>query len=198
MTEKNKHLSANLEPWLAEELQKYMNIHKCNQTEALHELFKERSRQIEPQIEVIKSTPQEAKLHSRKIEEQRELYALEEKRLATKDAYMQKSFERRMKVIAGTARPTPQGEKIVGDLNEGNLKFQGVLFPKTERKPEALPCDAYGFYGDWDWTPEQIAELENAIHKQAAELNKCILCSGLDVWEDWEMPKGWLGDGYNG
>ena len=150
------------------------------------------------------ATPKQAEAHKRRmltIEEDRERYELEQgrlaqkyelesKRLAERDAVDQKRHERKMREIAGTSHPTPTSETIdPQSLNSCMGKDQGVKFPKSKQPmytgtdtenwlkgTDHYPIpDFYGYISAWDWTPEQIAEME-----------KKIPCRGvLDDSYDW-------------
>lgn len=147
--------------------------------------------QIAPSTEIIRSIPKQAKPNVTRIENKKELYEYEKQRLewnaalidkkaekakeviAAQDSYDKNRHERRMKEIAGTAKPTQNAEKIDPEsIGNGNLKFQGVILPKTERGKEALKADAYGFYGTWDWTPEQITQMEKSIPCRGVQTDK--------------------------
>lgn len=149
--------------------------------------------QIEPSIEVITSTPKQAKQNIARIELEKQRLELmdafrqkeferDKQRLALEDASKQKSFERRLKYLASTAKPVANAEKIdPSSIGNGNCKFQGVIIPKTERCAGALKADAYGFYGDWDWTPEQIAQMEKSIPCRGVETDE-------EFYENWKLP----------
>jgi hypothetical protein len=140
--------------------------------------------QIEPSVEVIMSTPKQAKQNIARIELEKQRLELmdafrqreferDKERLALEDASKQKSFERRMKYVASTAKPVSNAEKIdSASVGDGNCKFQGIILPKTEICEGALKADAYGFYGNWDWTPEQIAQMEKSIPCRGVQTNE--------------------------
>lgn len=176
--------------------------------------------QIEPSIEIIRSTPKQAKQTIARIELEKQRLELmdafrqkeferDKERLALEDAFKQKSFERRMKYVASTAKPIPNAEKIdPTSIGDGNCKFQGVIIDKKQksdrcrsqsgdaaedalttgfdRKNEFMNgkdnypiADAYGYFGNWDWTPEQIAKMELSIPCKGFETNE-------EYYENWK------------
>ncbi len=156
--------------------------------------------QMAPSTEIIRSTPKQAKPNVARIENKRELYEFERQRLewnaalidkkaekakeviAAQDSYDKNRHERRMKEIAGTAKPTPNGEKIDPEsIGDGNCKFQGLILPKTQPCEGALKADAYGFYGNWDWTPEQIAQMERSIPCRGVQTDE-------EFYENLKLP----------
>jgi len=86
----------------------------------------------------------------------------------------------------------------------GNCQFQGALLPKTESCEGTLKADAYGFYDDWDWTPELIAKMRAATMPRSTnapkflpETQKVIPCQGVETdeefYENWK-PQTWWHD----
>jgi len=151
----------------AQEIEKYINIHKCSRTEAIRTVLAQT--QITPSVEVIRSTPQEAKKHINDLEKAQKILDMRA------EADHKHTVEVQLRELARQKTFTKAVDKIDGGSGDGHHETSYTI-PKTERPPEALKADAYGFYGDWDWTPEQIAAME-----------KQIPCRGVEEvdWESW-------------
>ena len=156
MTENKKiPFSFKADSSTTEKIEKYASLHKCTKSEAINALLS-----VETQMDVIRSTPKEASRHKEKMED-----------LAKMDEIDEKRFQRHMKEQAGKQNHTPESQKVEGGAGDGHHDT-GYKIPKGERPEGALVADAYGFYGDFDWTPEQLAELKKKIPLQGLDLEE--------------------------
>jgi hypothetical protein len=151
------------------------------------EISKIPNRQIKPSQEWIRSTPEEAKQTSKRIA------ALKEALDLKAEADHKHTLEVQKRALA-TARLTPQSLKVT-DWGAGHIGIDtGVKIQSKDLREiwkdtavdvnnehwlgggDHYPIpDANGFYGNFDWTPEQIAQME-----------KSIPCKGYEgKWGDW-------------
>jgi len=132
----------------AKQIEAYMGVHKCTQTEAIHALLSEKNTttQIERSVEVI--IPKKT---SEKIEQ-----------LKVMDELDERHHQRKMREIAASARPTPQAEKTIWGVGhigidtsfKVNSPSQGYIHVE-EPKPERVTLST--------------AEWEQKIHGEGGE-----------------------------
>jgi hypothetical protein len=89
------------------------------------------------------------------------------------ESYAIREHERKMQELAGRSTYTPNADKLEG-CTGGRLKDTAYYPPKVKRAKEALVADEYGFYGAWDWIPEQIKKMQESIP-----------CRGVQTEEEW-------------
>ena len=130
-------VTAYLPPEAVERVKKYMLEHKgVSQSEALIALLAP-----ETQIEVIRSSPEQANRHKDKMEE-----------VSKMDEFDEKHHQRRMREIAAEAKPIPQDSKVDwGAGHSGVETSTKINSPKDDYRATEEPKEYFQAVAQEDW-----------------------------------------------